>query len=853
MTRRVLSRRALSLAWSTIKGRKGGFVAAFVAVAFGSAVLTASGILLETGLSSGVPAERYRAAEVVAGAPQTFPVAEDVDPRYSERVRLPAGRVEQVRRVHGVRAAVGDVSVPMSLVTKDGRVLAGPDGAPLLGHGWPAAVLTPFALTAGRQPQTPDEVVLESRLAEEAGVSVGGTVTLAVGTTSSVYRVAGLVTPRGGPLTRQGALFLTEDRARSLTGQPDRVDTVGVLAAPGADPDELAADIEKAVRGVVTYTGDERGDAEMLDVGATRAFVIELALSFGATMVMVVVIVVAGTLALSVQQRRRELALLRAIGATPKQVLAMIGAEATLVSAAGAVAGAVPGIALGFLFHRVFAAVGVLPEDFELVVGPLPVLAAMLLCVAGARMGGWIAARRAAKVSPIEAIGEAAVEPRKLGWVRLTIGSLLVPAALAAAVVLPIALPGESAVEGASSSAFLLVVAVALLGPRLLTGAVVLLGPRLNRGRGASGFLAVANARARSRRLSSATTPLIMGVTMAAAQIFSATTLSAAAQDQVVDGLRAGYVVTPAAAGLSPELAGVLRKTAGVSDVTPVVRTQTLITYADGDSRQYKIFPTQGVEPGGIAATMDLGVLRGDLAGLSGEAVALSRMAAGTVGADVGGTVDLRLGDGTPVRARVVAIYEKGLGFGDVTLPHDLVIRHTTDRLDSWMLVRATGGDAGLRQALAAYPTARVADRESFMAAQDDAEAGGDAVGLILNAVLLGYIAIAVVNTLVMATAARVREFAMLRLIGARREQVLSMMRGEARIITVAAVLIGTLAALPSLAGIGIAVSRRPLPSIPPLAYAGIVVAAVLVAWPSIMISARVAMRRRPVETIGAE
>ncbi|MFC4120485.1 ABC transporter permease [Nonomuraea zeae] len=850
MTRRALSRRALSLAWSTIKGRKGGFVAAFIAVMFGSAVLTASGILLETGLSSGVPAERYRAAAVVVGASQFFPVEEDIDPRYAERVRLPAARAEEVRRVRGVRAAVGDVSFPASLVLGGGRVLGGPGGVPLLGHGWPAAALRPFALSAGRPPQAADEVVLESRLAREAGVQVGGTVTLTVGTTPAVFRVSGLAD--GGDLTRQAALFVTDERARQLSGQPDHVDAIGVLAGPETDPAELAGAIERAVRGVVTYTGDQRGDAEILDVGRTRSFVIELALSFGATMVMVVVIVVAGTLALSVQQRRRELALLRAIGATPKQVLAMIGAEATLVSVAGAVLGAIPGVGLGFVFHRTFAAVGAMPADFELVVGPVPVLAAMVLCVAGARTGGWIAARRAAKVSPVEALGEAAVEPRKLGWVRLTIGSLLIPAALAAAIVLPIALPGEAAVDGASSSALLLVIAVALLGPRLLGGAVTLLGPRLNRATHVSGFLAVANARARSRRLSSATTPLIMGVTMAAAQIFSATTLGAAAQNQAADGVLADYVVTPKAAGLSPGLAGELARVGGVSAVTPVVRTQTIITYTSDDSKQYKIFPAQGVEPAGLKATMDLGVLEGDLGALRGESVALSRLAAGTVGAKAGQSVDLRLGDGTAVRARVVAIYEKGLGFGDVTLPHDLAIRHTTDRLDSWMLVKAAGGEPALRQALARHPTAQLADRESFTAAQSG-DSADSAVSLLLNAVLLGYIAIAVVNTLVMATVARVREFAMLRLIGAGRDQVRSMVRGEARIITVSAVLIGTLAALPALVGISIAVSRWPVPSIPPLAYAGIVAAAVLVAWPSIMISARVAMRQRPVEVIGGE
>lgn len=858
MANRVLSRRALSLAWSTIKGRKGGFVAPFIAVLFGSAVISASGILVETGISSGAPTERYQAAAVVVGADQTLPIAEDTNPRFVERVRLSAGLVGEVARVPGVRAAVGDVSIPVSLVTPDGRVLPGRDAGPLLGHGWPATVLGPFTLSAGRQPEASDEVVLESRLAEQAGVSVGGSVTLLVGSTPSSFRVTGLVTPPGGKLIRQSALYFTDTRARQMSGHPDHVDAIGVLAAPGAKPADLAAGIGQAFPRVVTYTGNDRSDAESLDMGAARSFLIELGLSFGTAMAMVVVIVVASTLGLSMQQRRRELALLRAVGAAPKQILGMIGAETTIIGVSGAVAGVVPGIGLAFLFHGTFTAAGALPEGFALLVYPLPVLVAVVLCLGAARTAGWIAARRAAKVSPIEALGDAAVDPRKLGWIRSTTGLLLIPAGLAAAIVLPIVLPGEAAVEGAASSALLLVIAAALLGPRLLGGAVSVLGSRLNRFSGASGFLAIANARARSRRLSAATTPLIMGVTMAAAQIFSVGILSSAAQKQAADGILAQYVITPRSAGLSPELADVLSGLSGVSAVTPVVRTQTIVTYAVQDSEQYKTFATQGVEVDRIKETMDLGVLRGDIADLRGNAVALSRIAAGTIGVDVGDTIDLHLGDGTATRPLVVAIYERGFGFGDVTLPHDVVIRHTASHLDSWMLVKAaqasktaTVGET-LRSAMARYPTAGLADSRSFVAAQGSEGAEQSVVSLILNAVLLGYIAIAVVNTLVMATAARVPEFAMLQLIGAQRHQVRSMLRREATTMVVAAVVIGTLAAIPSLIGISVAVTRSPMPSISPLAYAGIVAAAVLATWPAIMISARVAMRPRPVEAIGA-
>lgn len=207
MSRRVLSKRMLALAWTTIRGRKGGFVAAFVAVLFGSAVITACGILLESSERSGVPTERYRAADLVVSAPQALPLADDVDPRFAERATLPAGRVGAIARVPGVRTAIADVNVPVSLVTADAEVLAGPDDTPALGHGWRSAALGSFTTSVGRAPAGPDEVVLDAALAERAGVTVGASVRLAVGSNTSTYRVSGIAGLPGGGPGRQSALF----------------------------------------------------------------------------------------------------------------------------------------------------------------------------------------------------------------------------------------------------------------------------------------------------------------------------------------------------------------------------------------------------------------------------------------------------------------------------------------------------------------------------------------------------------------------------------------------------------------------------------------------------------------------
>ncbi|MDG9676473.1 FtsX-like permease family protein [Micromonospora sp. DH14] len=850
-------RKDLLLGWSTIKGRKGGFVGSFIAIAAGSAVITACGILLMSGLGTGVTPERYSGAAVVLGAQQSFWLDESAEVRYSERVTLPVDKVAAVAAVPGVQSAIGDVNVEVGVLTSDGDAVAGPDSFPVFGHGWSAAALGPFRVRAGRAPAAPDEVVLDADLAARGEVSLDATVRLVVGSIPSSYRVVGITVAPGDSLDRQSAVFVTDDQVMKLSGRLDRVDAIGVLSAPGVTSEQLAERITAAVPGVVAHTGVGRGDVEFLDVGDARSLVVETAASFGGTMVLIVVFVVASTLALSVRQRRRELALLRAIGATPMQIHWMIGAEMTLVSSVGAVVGAVPGVALAFVMRGVFVLADAMPPDFQMRVGLLPVLASLVLCMTSARLAGWLVARRLANVSPVEAFGDAGVEPKRLGWIRLTIGVLLIPLGLLLTLG-NVASPGDSAADTAGSAVLLFVVALGCLGPLLLRGAIVLFGSRLSRQSTASGFLAQANARANARRLSSATTPLAMGVTLAAVQVFGASTTIAGAQHQLEDGLRADHVLTASSgAGVSPEVTDAVRGVPGVAVATPVARMQVLLTFPSEDSTATKVFAAQGVAPERLSETMDLAVDQGDIAELRGEAVALSRVAAQTVRAKVGGTVELRLGDGTLVKPRVVAIYENGLGFGDVTLPNDLVVTHSTARVDTAVLIRSadeTDPEAlagALRGAVARYPTVQVDDRQTFLAAPGPGGSGDWALNLLFQTVLLGYIAIAVVNTLVMATAARVREFAMLQLIGASRDQVRAMMNGEARLVVSSALLFGLLATIPPLIGISLGLTKSPVPSVSLTGLIAIVTLTIALSWGAIRMATRYALRPAPVDAIG--
>jgi putative ABC transport system permease protein len=348
-----------------------------------------------------------------------------------------------------------------------------------------------------------------------------------------------------------------------------------------------------------------------------------------------------------------------------------------------------------------------------------------------------------------------------------------------------------------------------------------------------------------------------MGVALAAVQLFTVTTMTAAAQHQAHVGIVADQVLSGAPNGVAPEVTEAVAKVPGVAVVTPIARTQVVVSYQELGDPAADSYSAQGVTPDRLGEVMNLDVREGDIGGLTGNTVALSQFAASTFGVDLGGSVAMNLGDGTMITPRLVAVYGNGLGFGDVTLPHDVVLGHTASRSDSAVLVRLAPDadraavDTALHAALKPYPTVAIADRAAFTAAQDTALAGQSTVNLIVNLVLLAYIAIAVVNTLVLATAARVREFALLRLVGASRRQVRGMMRGEARIVIVAAIGLGSLAALPPLVGISLGMTDSFLPTVPPLAYLGIIAVAAALGWFSITIPTRFAMRSKPVEAIG--
>ncbi|MCX4781445.1 ABC transporter permease [Streptomyces sp. NBC_01264] len=660
------------------------------------------------------------------------------------------------------------------------------------------------------------------------------------------YTVSGIAAPAGGNLAHQSALFFGDAEAQRLAARDGRVSAIGVLPEAGVDAGELAGRIRQALQGTTAQvaTGHQRGPVEFLDAAGARIKLVSMGGAMGGTSLLVAILVVVGTFSLSIQQRHRELALLRAIAATPKQLRGMIGREALLVGLAAGIAGALAGLPLAAWLHGRFVEAGVVPVTLERTAGIFPMIAAVGASLLGAWAAARITARRVARVRPAEALAEAAVERGRPAWARLVAGALL----LAAGVVLVAVLSTLRTEPASTPVTFLAVVvlagAVSLLGPVIVKGAAALLAGPL-RLAGPGGRLATANLRGNATRMASAVTPLTLLIGMACTVLFVTPTLGDAARAQAREGVRAEWVLQGRGPGVPGAAAERIRRTPGVLAATEIVHTSIRVGLTK--------YAAQGVTPAGLDRTWDPGVTAGSLAGFGEKSVAVSDLAADQLGLKPGSPLSLSLGDGTPVTLTVSAVYARGLGFGDVTLPHGLTAAHVDDPLASSVLVAGPATREALASAVREYPGVAVLSAAEADGARAERQAAGSEINLLAMGLVLAVTAIAVANTLAMSTGERLREFAMLRLAGATRRQVRGMLRLEALAVLLMGVVLGSGIALAVLTAFSVGMTGTAAAVVLPLVYAMVVGGAGLLALSATGFAGRLAMRPRPVDLATAK
>jgi putative ABC transport system permease protein len=525
----------------------------------------------------------------------------------------------------------------------------------------------------------------------------------------------------------------------------------------------------------------------------------------GGVTTFVSVFVVASTFAFAVAQRRRELGLLRTAGATPGQVRRMVLAEATVVGVPASAAGCVLGSWGAPLLAGLLVDERLAPSWFEIGAHRWPYHVAFWTGLLVALAGAATAAVRAGRIRPMEALREAAVDSRVLPPGRWIAGVLV----LAAGVGLPawrlVVEPGEALHRKTyTTQPMLLITAVALLAPLVVRPLVRALPVP-----GVTGLLARENAAAGLRRTAAIAAPVLITIGLTGSLLGATATITTAKATELRAQTRADLIVE------RPDAATVARARA-VPGATVMTSAATTV-YVLEEGTALISSPAQAVDPAALPALRHLPVVAGSLADLDDTSIVVTdEWARHTVGA----TVDLWLGDGTPRTLRIAAVLATGTGGNGAYVTPANAPGTTPDLLE----IRAPGPElAGIGLT-----------REQWLAGQAPTGGRPTRVGfLVVLGIALLYTAIALANTLVMATTDRRPEFAALRLAGASRGQVLGLVAVEALSVVAVGVVLGVAVTMLNLAGIWAALGMLSVwspPAVPWLPLAGAAAACAVIA-----------------------
>jgi len=655
-------------------------------------------------------------------------------------------------------------------------------------------------------------------VAASTGVPVGGQVRL-VGRPGVLFTVTGIAAAPAGNPAGDWTVFFSPQEAAALYGHPGQADLIGIVARPGTSPAALAARVRAALAGqqVSVVTGGKRGPAEDPGAAGDLSSLSMLALGAGIIDIYVSLFVAASTVALSVAERTRSWALLRAVGATPGQVRRMVTAELAVLGILAGPIGYLPGTWLASLTVRGLAAHQFVPVSAQAWTSPFEILPATAAAVVIAQVSGFLAARRASRIRPAVALGEAAVERRHPGPIWLALGA----AALALGIdliVTALSRPGgPQQVPLAEEALLAFLVATAFLGPYLIGPAERALRRPLRVLGGTAGRLASAELQARSRRMAAAAVAIALPVAYAGAIIVINATTAHEAATEASQRLAAADIASAPGPGLDPSVLPAIGRQPGASAVAGLIPTTV---YLVQDSYPQST-AAEAVTPGSLPALLHLNVTSGSLEDFGPGDIALSQTAA-EAGVHVGQTIRTYLADGTLYMATVAAIFSRSLGFADALIPSGAAGGgHLGASALAQVLVGASPGTspaaltARIASLAARYPGLQVASR-SVANAQYQQNASEDSYVDNLLLSLIGLlVGVALVNTLVVATLQHREELAMLGRMGATTRQLLATMTCQAAAVTVIGVVLGVAAQLATVASVAAMLTGAPVPSIP--------------------------------------
>ncbi|WP_405917833.1 ABC transporter permease [Streptomyces sp. NBC_00728] len=776
---------ALRLSASSLRSHKRRFAGTFFAVLLGVAFLAGTLVMGDT-LRAGFDTMFGNAAE---GTDAVVRSADTITtPGQSQGTRAPVGTdlVRTIERTPGVAAAAPDIQGAGQLIGSDGKPIGG-QGPPTLAGNWiEDPKLNAYRLAEGRAPAKSGEVVVNRGTAEKGHLKIGDTTVLR---TPDPFRVTivGLATFGGADGMAQVTFtgMTQADAEKHLTAKPGEAASIRVRAGPGVGQDELVSDLTPVLpKGVEAITGQESArentdmvSSQFLDVFTT------LLLVFSGIALLVATFSIHNTFAIVVAQRTRENALLRALGASRRQVTVSTLAEAGVVAVTASAVGLAGGIGIAAGLQALFPAIGFPFPEGDLVISALSMLLPLGVGIVVCLGSALLPAARAGRTAPLAALRETAVDESGASRGRAVTGGGL--AALALALTLTGVLLTPS-LWLAGLGAVLALAAFVVLGPVASTTAVRVLGAPLGRLRGVTGGLARRNALRSPKRTAATAGALMVGVAVVSLFTVFGASLKAT-MDRTVSHSFAGDVAvsTPSfgagGSGLSPKLA-------------PAIARQPTVAYAVGLGRGVAEVNGKGraltvTDPAALGKVLDLGDVQGSLSGLGADGIAVTRKEADREHLVPGGTARLTFTDGQRLDFTVRAVYGRSELAGDYVITRAAWAPHRTQDADT--LVAVSFKD-GVSTAEGKAAVKKVAERYGGPEAQTRDEYAQSSAGgidmmltlvyaLLALAVLIALLGIA--NTLTLAVHERTRELGLLRAVGQTRAQLRAMVRWESVLV----------------------------------------------------------------------
>jgi putative ABC transport system permease protein len=748
------------------------------AVVLGIAFVTGALVLTDTSsqVFDGQFADASAGVDLVVRSPAAFGAAMGVE---VERDPLDERLLAEVRATPGVRAAAGKVTGSALLVVDQTPVV--PDG-PSLGLSWEPAPFNPFTIRAGRPPAADTEVVVDAATAAKRSISVGEQLSVQLEGGQQRFTVVGLAGfGQGDGLPNATVALFAHGTAQRLFDLDGKVSEILLVTDGPTDGvrDRLAERLDDRVE---ITTAQATAAASAAAAKDQLGYVKTMLLVLAATALLVGAFLIANTFSILVAQRTRELAMLRAVGATGRQVTVSVLAEAAALGLLASAAGSGLGIVAAAALRRLVTAGGVDLPAGALVVAPRTIVLGLVIGLSVTLLSTLAPARRAARIAPVTAMRDAAVA-RPMSRRRTVTGLALVAAAVAA---LTAAVAGRSLpIVGLATA--LILTGVTLLAPAGIGPVVAALGRPLTR-LGVAGKLSRANAVAAPRRTAATATALAIGLAVVTFMTVIATSVKSSIAEGFDDVITADAIVESARGemlgGLSPQVHHHISELPEVAVATPLRFGHWL----DGNASK----ALTAVDPATLPAVAKVDMLAGDLAALRDGGIILAANDAANHGVTLGDQLTMTLPRSGDQRLCVVGIVDDASASALSTgylVSLETYAKHFGEDVDASVLVRfapgvaAERGMAKIRQAIAEFPTAAVRDQAEARASRTSTVDSVLALVtvLLLLAVLIALLGIA--NTLGLSIIERTREVGLLRAVGMGRRQVAWMVRLEAVLV----------------------------------------------------------------------